>query len=153
MSRATAVYVITFVCLVAGMWVVLGLGAELRPQPDLSGTWELENDVSVGGWPAFGRVLEVEQSGLFVRFQFDNAVALDLKITGHRTEQRGDRHVPVVVMQGGSAPEVEAVGNLNSGRLRLRFIGPSDVAETPATRTARTYADPDEQTEEQDALR
>lgn len=142
MSRATAVYVITFVSLVAGMWVVLGFGGALQAQPDLSGTWELENDVSVGGWPPFGRVLHVEQSGLFLRFQFDNGPALDLKIAGRRTEQRGDRREPVVVMRGDSVPAVEAIGDPGTDRLRLRFVGPSDANETAATRTARTYAAP-----------
>ena len=145
MSRATAVYVITFVSLVVGMWVVLGFGAALQPQPDLSGTWELENDVSVGGWPPFGRVLRVEQSGLFVRLHFDQGPALDLKIAERHTEQRGDRRVQVLVMRGGdSAPQVEAAGDPETDRLRLRFAGPSDAAETSATRTERTYAAADE---------
>ena len=142
MSRATAVYVVTFVSLVAGLWVVLRLGAALQAQPDLSGTWELENDVSVGGWPPFGRALRVEQSGLFVRFVFDEGPALDLKVAARRLEQRGGERVPVIELRDDAAPVVEAVGDPDTGRLRLRFAGASDVAETPAVRTARPHATP-----------
>ena len=140
MSRATAVYVVTFVALVAGLWVVLGFGGALEAQPDFAGTWELENDVSVGGWPPLGRVVRVEQSGLFVRLLFDGGPVFDLKITERRVEQRGDRRVPVVVLADPSAPRVEAAGHPEADALRLRFAGQSDAAETSAARTERTYA-------------
>jgi len=139
MSRATAVYVVMFVCLIAGMWVVLAYGATLQAQPDLSGTWELANDVSLAGLPPLGHALRVEQSGQFIRFDFADGHALDLKIAGRREAVRGGRATNVVLLQGAPWPKVEAEGDPSGDALRLRFIGPSDNAETDAVRTARTY--------------
>ena len=139
MSRATAVYVVMAVCLVAGMWVVLGFGSTLRAPPDLSGTWELAGDVSLAGLPPLGRGLRVEQSGRFVRFDFAAGPVIDLKIAELREAPGGGRGA-VVVLVGGPWARVEAEGDPTTDALRLRFTGPSGEAETGAVRTARTYA-------------
>lgn len=130
------------VSLVAGLWVVLVFGSALEAQPDLAGTWELANDVSLGGWPAFGQAMRVEQSGLFVRVVFDAGPVLDMKITERRVDVVGGRRVPVTVMRGSPWPAVEAEGDPASDTLRLRFTGPSDAVESGATRTARAYPPP-----------
>ena len=140
MSRATTVYVVMFVCLVVGLWVVLAYGATLRAQPDLSGTWELANDVSLAGLPSLGRTLRVEQSGQFIRFAFDQGHDLDLKVIGRREVVRNGRATNVVLLQGDPWPKVEAEGDPMTDALRVRFVGASDNAETDAVRTARTYA-------------
>ena len=140
MSRATAVYITMAVSLVAGLWVVLLFGATLQAQPDLAGTWELANDVSLGALPPMGRTLRVEQSGLFVRFDFERGPVLDLKIADRRVDVRDGRRTPVVVLRGDPWPVVEAEGDPGTDALRLRFAGPSDAAQTGATRTERTYA-------------
>jgi hypothetical protein len=142
MSRANAVYAVMTLCLVAGMWAVLAYGAKLRAQPDLSGAWDLANDVSLAGLPPLGRTLRVEQSGQFLRFNFGEGHELDLTIAGRREVVRNGRATDVVLLHGDPWPKVEAEGDPMTDALRLRFVGPSDNAETDAVRTERTYPAP-----------
>ena len=82
MSRAAVVYILMFVGLVAGMWVILPLGEALSAPYDLAGRWDIEPDLTMGPrvGPPLGRTMEVEQSGRFFRIGFASGRTLDLKL-------------------------------------------------------------------------
>lgn len=69
MSRAYVIYFLMFAVLIAGLWLVLTIGAAMRAPDDLSGDWKIawyttpppELDVNT---------LKIQQSGRFFTVQF-----------------------------------------------------------------------------------
>lgn len=75
MSRATSFYFLTILLLILGLWAVVRYGGRLSAPQDLSGNYELE-----GQSP--GRSMRIQQSGRFVRVNFDGGPLLDLHWQG-----------------------------------------------------------------------
>lgn len=88
MSRATLLYIVTLVACAAGLWLVLRTGTGLVPPTDLSGVW------FVGGEdPAqpevLGETLYIEQSGRYVRLNFEQGLIIDLTMVSERRPDPG----------------------------------------------------------------
>ena len=100
MSRGTLVYILMFIALVGGMWVILPLGEGLVAPFNLAGRWEIEPDLSMGPrvGPPLGRTMEVEQSGRYFQVRFASGRTLDLKLM---RESRHDARVKMELAGGG----------------------------------------------------
>jgi hypothetical protein len=82
-SRPTVVYVIMLGCSVVGLWVILTLGRNLKPPPNLSGQWKL---TPAGNASAkVGTTMQVEQSGRFFQIAFENTASVGMRLTETRT--------------------------------------------------------------------
>ena len=136
MNRATLVYVVMAACLVAGLWAILGFGSNLRAAPDLAGTWQIEPDTRALVAPAatpLGRSFTLEQSGRFLRIQFEGGAVADLKMVDRSA---GDVRA---LRLTGRRWEVSVNGDPASDELRMDLLGPVSLAFT-ARRVQHTYA-------------
>jgi hypothetical protein len=82
MSRSTVIYLVVLIAAAAGVTLILRRGEGLTAPPDVSGEWEVGR-VSADSPPpeqSVGRKLVVEQSGRFVRLEFQNGMQLDAKL-------------------------------------------------------------------------
>jgi hypothetical protein len=140
MSRATIVYLFMALCLVAGLSAILALGSGLRAPPDLSGTWEIEPDPRAVVAPepaALGRWMTLEQSGRFVRLQFERGQVVDLKLVGEKSAVAGGKYVHTMEFSGPDwALAVE--GEPAMEVMRMDLLGPISLSFA-ARRTQRTY--------------
>src|SRR5690242_15006230 len=91
MSRATIIYILVLVVAVAGVMVILNRGERLTAPPDVSGEWTIGRIDAASPAPAdtVGRHLFIEQSGRFVRMNFENGLQLDAKLIYERGPQQG----------------------------------------------------------------
>jgi hypothetical protein len=141
MNRATLVYVVMAACLVAGLWAILGFGSTLRAAPDLAGAWQIEPDaralVATAATP-LGRSFSLEQSGRFVRLQFERGTVVDLKITENRPVGGPKGQPRRAIQLNGSGWALAATGDPASDEMRMDLLGPVSVAFT-ARRTQHTY--------------
>ena len=78
MSRATGVYAVMVVVFVAGLWVVLAIGATLTPPADLRGRWSAVGPAKAGGWPA----VTIDQSGRYFELAFDGGPHVSGAVVG-----------------------------------------------------------------------
>ena len=79
MSRATVVYIVMLAAGIGGLWLIVRLGSTMTAPSDLSGVW------GVGGEdpaiPALlGQTVYVEQSGRYLRLNFERGKEVDLKL-------------------------------------------------------------------------
>lgn len=135
MSKAAATYVVMIGVLVAGLWLIIGLGSHLRAPTDLSGRWELVELPSAGAIaanaaPPATDSITVEQSGQFVRVRFDSGLALDLRMSGSGATRlpgasaaKSGVLTPVVLVDGSWTMRWAQTGNGASCRVEL--TGPS----------------------------
>jgi hypothetical protein len=126
MSRATLLYIIMLAVCAAGLWVILGFGANLTPPVDLSGQWDLTaTDPRTA--ERLGETLDVAQSGRFLRLSFERGGKYDLKIT---REMRGGAAPPPAHAQifeleaAGKACTLAASGAALNGSVTVAFAGP-----------------------------
>ena len=91
MSRATIVYILVLVVAVVGVMVILNRGERLTAPPDVSGEWTIGRIDAASPAPAdtVGRRVFIEQSGRFVRMNFENGLQLDAKLIYERAPQQG----------------------------------------------------------------
>jgi hypothetical protein len=122
MSRSTVVYLVMLVVLVAGLWIVLEIGARLSPPEDLAGRWSVQ---STGGPVG----LIVEQSGRYFQLTFDRQKPIALHRVGP-----GDGPIHLA----GGKWKVEIDGPAGSDDRTLHVSGPVPI-DGPAHRVDRTY--------------
>lgn len=88
-SRPTVVYVTMLGLSVVGLWVILTLGRNLRPPPDLSGQWQLTPLSAQAA--KLGATMQVEQSGRFLQIKFENGQTVSAQMEGSQTPS----HLPL----------------------------------------------------------
>jgi|SRR5665213_2870815 len=82
-SRPTVVYVVMLACSIFGLWVILTLGRNLKPPPNLSGQWQLTPLTPETA--NMGSTMQVEQSGRFLQIAFENGASFGMQMEGART--------------------------------------------------------------------
>src|SRR5687767_11857140 len=131
MSRAYIIYFLMFVGAIAGLWVILTVGAAMKAPDDLAGEWTVTWE---GTPPAEVRdgTMRVSQSGRYfvVRFSAGRAMRFTLRPVwqgardGRILQMELDGEVWKLDLQGaipiGQSPRV--------GEMRLKLSGPSEHA-------------------------
>src|SRR5687768_3201406 len=147
MNRASLVYIVMALCLVAGLWAILSFGSGLKAPPDLAGTWEIEPDAAAVVAPVtapLGRSVELEQSGRFLRLHFESGRVADLKMVADHVAT-GDGRTLHAIDFTGRGWAMSAVGNLEEDLMRMELLGPVSLSFM-ARRTQRTYPADEKQT-------
>jgi hypothetical protein len=154
MNRATAVYIIMAVVGIAGMWVILALGATLTAPPDMAGKWALmppgthfssSKSGAAGGEAASAEtdkapVMAVEQSGEFFQVSFDEGPMLDLRLkpVGSAVDRSGKPQSQAMELVGGPW-KLTLAGMAGGDVLDVTLEGPRQ-GRWAARRFVRTFA-------------
>jgi hypothetical protein len=142
MNRASLVYIVMALCLVAGLWAILDFGSGLKAPPDLAGTWEIEPDAAAVVAPVtapLGRSVQLEQSGRFLRLHFESGRVADLKMVADHVAT-GDGRTLHAIDFTGRGWALSAVGDPKEDLMRMELLGPVSLSFM-ARRTHRTYPD------------
>jgi hypothetical protein len=106
---------------VTGVSLVLERGMRLDAPPDLSGEWEVHAE---DGTQLGGRVL-VEQSGRFVRLNFDGGLSVDVKLAADADIRPVDSRAGGLELQyEGKSWKLGVTGHNEAGPLTCQLIGP-----------------------------
>jgi hypothetical protein len=156
MSRATVVYIVILVAGVAGLWLIVRMGSTLTAPSDLSGVW------GVGGedpaLPALlGQTVYVEQSGRYLRLNFERGLQVDLELVGE-TRPNPETEAGLELRFEGRDWSLAARGSSAAGPLIFRLDGPEQYTFTatrgrpdPNERGDRDDVDPEAQASLDDA--
>jgi hypothetical protein len=135
MSRSTVVYLIVLIVSATAVTFILQYGMRLAAPPDVSGEWQVGR-IDAGSPPperALGRRLVVEQSGRFVRLNFQSGLTIDAKL--HYEELGG-----VTLRFRGKDWELTAEGKDRDGPLVCQLIGGERYPFTLTRPAAATIA-------------
>jgi hypothetical protein len=82
MSRSTVVYLVVLIVSATAVTFILQRGMMLTAPPDVSGEWQIGRIDASGAAPdgPLGRKLVLEQSGRFVRLNFQSGLTIDAKL-------------------------------------------------------------------------
>ena len=145
MTNAAAIYAITVLVFVAGLWVILAFGSTFQAQPDLAGEWELSPER--GGGQESVRAT-IEQSGRYVRIRLnDQQYNLRINSSAGRIEMSG--HGAGATFEPSPSPShfrvTLAPANGEPRRFSGRFVNRAHPRESVAdkslqSKSARTKA-------------
>lgn len=106
----------------AGLWVILRAGYGLQAPVDLSGAWSIGGeDPSVA--KTLGETVNIEQSGQFVRLNFERGLHVDVKLTAIRPKDATANKMLDMNFES-RAWKVTALGQNADGPLIFQLIGP-----------------------------
>jgi hypothetical protein len=147
MSRAYVIYVLMFLVLAGGLWIIIEVGGAMKAPDDVSGEWTV-------AWttppppPQSGKpVLRIDQSGRFFNVRFGDGKPISMTL---QQGWRGARDGPKLEMQlAGGVWTMKIDGDIPPRSLRapqvnVELTGPTHHAgraslrgyEPPATRPA-----------------
>jgi hypothetical protein len=142
MSRATLVYILMLVAGVGGLWLIVRAGSRLVAPTDLSGTWLVGGEDPRAALE-LGGTLAVEQSGRYLRLQFERGLRLDLKVAGETPPDPATGDGFDLRLEG-RPWSLDAHGASAAGPLIFRLTGPSPhtftASRVPADAPARAAA-------------
>lgn len=152
MHRATAVYIIMAIAGIAGMWVILAVGATLTAPPDLAGKWALlppgthvVSNAKQGSPPetsldSKAPIMAVEQSGEFFQVIFEDGPVLRLRLKplGSGVDSAGKPEQQAMQLVGGPWT-LTLTGMLGGDVLDVALAGPR-TGHWTARRIVHTFA-------------
>ncbi len=149
MSRTTVIYVLVLLACAAGVYAIIDFGSSMTAPTDLTGIWDVGVDESADK-NALGAKMNIEQSGRFVRLNFDGGLKVDLKLVSQHRPAPPEQALQMSFQ--GSGWKLTAEGAGAEGPLVFHLVGPQEHKLTVTRHVVEvTEANPPVTTETADA--